>query len=218
MADTGNSGYTASPEWVAALPQAAEAEQLFIVAGVGKTTAYVTMHEKTADGGWQQLLTTPGLVGKEGLGKTREGYAGTPVGSFRFTEAFGIAENPGCAFPYHRVTEQDYWSGDPACCYNRMVNTQEHPELDRENSEYLMGYYTHYQYCLNISYNEVCEPGAGSAIFLHCFGPAKPYTGGCVAIPKEEMRRVLQLVRQDCVVVIDALERLSPETALAWGL
>ena len=61
-------------------------------------------------------------------------------------------------------------------------------------------------------------PGAGSAIFLHCLGPNKPYTGGCVAIPQEQMIRVLQLIDPECVVVIDSLQRLSPETWNDWGL
>ncbi|MBQ9366075.1 MAG: hypothetical protein IJT82_09880, partial [Schwartzia sp.] len=75
-----------------------------------------------------------------------------------------------------------------------------------------------YTYCMNISYNENGTPGLGSAIFLHCFGPCKPYTGGCVAIPLEKMRFVMQHVRPDCVVVIDFLQKLSPVTAGDWGI
>ena len=62
---------------------------------------------------------------------------------------------------------------------------------------------------MNISYNEACTPGLGSAIFLHCFGPYKPFTGGCVAIPENQMIKVMQNVKPDCVVVIDSLENLS---------
>ena len=65
---------------------------------------------------------------------------------------------------------------------------------------------------LNLSYNEEGTPGLGSAIFLHCLGPFKPYTGGCVAIPEDQMLVVMQNVRPDCVVVIDSLKTLSPET------
>ena len=39
-----------SPEWVTKLDAAKDAEQLIAVAGVDKTTAYVTMHEKNKDG------------------------------------------------------------------------------------------------------------------------------------------------------------------------
>ena len=38
-----------SPEWVSGIPEAADARQLFVVAGIGQTTAYVSMHEKAED-------------------------------------------------------------------------------------------------------------------------------------------------------------------------
>ena len=103
-----------SPDWVASLPQAAGAKQLFVVAGIGKTTAWVSMHEKDADGSWRQIMTTPGVIGKNGLGKTKEGDGMTPVGAFRFNAAFGIAADPGCAIPYKQVDENIYWSGTDA--------------------------------------------------------------------------------------------------------
>jgi L,D-peptidoglycan transpeptidase YkuD (ErfK/YbiS/YcfS/YnhG family) len=40
-------------------------------------------------------------------------------------------------------------------------------------------------------------------------GDRKPYTGGCVAIPENLMKQVMQTVREDCVVVIDTLENLG---------
>ena len=57
-----------SPEWVTKLDATKDAEQLIVVAGVGKTTAYVTMHEKNTDGEWEQIIATPGFIGKDGLG------------------------------------------------------------------------------------------------------------------------------------------------------
>ena len=61
-----------SPQWVQNLPAAKNAVQLFIVAQVGeKTTAWISMHEKDAYGNWQQIMSTPGFIGKEGLGKTK---------------------------------------------------------------------------------------------------------------------------------------------------
>ena len=208
-----------SPDWIAKLGDEKDAEQLFVVAGVGQTTAYISMHEKTADG-WKEIVTTPGYIGKNGLGKTKEGDGKTPVGEYTFNAAFGIADDPGCALAYHKVTADDYWSGDgrDGHYYNQMVNIRDIPDLDTENCEHLIDYTTHYQYCLNISYNQDCVPGLGSAIFLHCFGPYKPYTGGCVAIPKADMITVLQNVKPDCVVVIDSLKTLSPETWEEWGL
>ena len=209
-----------SPEWVAKLGEAKNADQLFVVAGVGQTTAFVSMHEKDASGNWKMILSTPGYIGKLGLGKTKEGDAKTPVGTYHFTKAFGIAEDPGCkGFDYFQVTEDHYWSGDgrEGYHYNEMVSIKDLPDLDTENSEHIVDYHEHYQYCMNISYNEEGVPGEGSAIFLHCFGPEKPYTGGCVSIPNDKMATVLQNVNKDCVIVIDSLETLSPETWEAWG-
>ena len=204
-------GDAASPEWVRNLPQAKTAKQLFVVAGVGKTTAWVSMHEKDQDGNWRMVMTTPGFIGREGLGKTKEGDAKTPMGTFRFNAAFGIAQDPGCALPYTQVDENIYWSGDgrPGMKYNEMVDIRELPGLDVKDSEHIVDYNPHYTYAMNISYNEAGTPGLGSAIFLHCFGPNKPFTGGCVAIPTGKMRFVMQKVRPDCVVVIDTMEKLG---------
>lgn len=210
-----------SPEWVVKLGEENNATQLFVVAVVGQTTAYVSMHEKDAAGNWKLIVTTPGYIGRLGMGKTKEGDARTPKGVFHFTKAFGIADDPGCkGFEYLKVTDDLYWSGDSreGYHYNEMVSIRDYPDLDKENSEHIVDYNVHYQYCMNISYNEAGVPGEGSAIFLHCLGPNKPFTGGCVAIPENQMAEVLRNVTKDCVIVIDSLKTLSPETWEAWGL
>ena len=209
-----------SPDWVAALGEEQQAQQLFVVAGIGETTAWISLHEKDEDGVWRQMMTTPGCIGKHGLGKTMEGDGKTPVGVYGFNCAFGIAEDPGCALEYQQVDENAYWSGDQreGYRYNEMVDIRDLPDLNTGDSEHIVEYINEYQYCLNISYNEDGTPGLGSAIFLHCLGPFKPYTGGCVAIPTDQMLNVMQTVRPDCVVVIDSLKTLSPETWNKLGL
>ena len=207
---------TDSPEWVVNLPAAQDEHvtQLFVVAGLGmdQTTATISMHQRDESGAWKQILSTPGFVGKNGLcldADHREGCAQTPIGVYRFNKAFGIAADPGCAIPYIQVDDNTYWSGDPDRQYNQMVDLRDVPELVMDDSEHIVDYEYQYQYCLNISFNEEGTPGRGSAIFLHCFGPLKPYTGGCVALPENLMKLVMQTVREDCVVVIDTLENLG---------
>lgn len=217
----GSASAQSSPEWIKDLKQSKTADQIFVVAGVGQTTAWISMHEKDSNGNWNQIMTTPGFIGKYGLGKTREGDSKTPVGIFHFNRAFGIAPDPGCnAFDYLQVDENHYWSGDSrkGMRYNQMVDIREFPDLNREDSEHIVDYDPHYTYALNISYNEKGKAGKGSAIFLHCFSDIKPYTGGCVAIPIDKMRFVMQNVKADCVVVIDSLKNLSTETYEEWGL
>ena len=210
----------ASPEWVTKLPAAQDenVKQLFVVAGLGmdKTTASISMHERSEDGKWEQILSTPGFVGKNGLcldADHKEGCGQTPVGVYKFNKAFGIAADPGCAIPYIQVTDDTYWSGDirEGYHYNEMVNLSDYPDLDMENSEHIVDYIYQYQYCLNISFNEDGTAGRGSAIFLHSFGPTKPYTGGCVALPEYMMKMVMTNVDPDCVVVIDTLENMGGE-------
>lgn len=201
----------ASPDWVVALPQAQETGQLFVIAAYDTSTAWVSLHQKDADGSWQMVMSTPGYIGKSGIGKMKEGDTRTPVGTFGFDAAFGIAPDPGCAIPYTQVDEGTYWSGDEreGGHYNQMVELKDDPCLDTEDSEHIIDYTRQYQYCLNIDYNKEDVPGAGSAVFLHCLGPCKPYTGGCVAIPEDQMLVVMRHVSPDCVVVIDSLENLG---------
>lgn len=200
-----------TPEWLADIRQNTDSDQLLIVANYERTTAWVSLSEKDDSGKWNTIMTTPGFIGKEGIGKTKEGDGKTPVGTFHFNNAFGIAPDPGCQIPYTQVEDDTYWSGDPrdGMHYNEMVSLSDYPDLDKDNSEHIIDYTRQYQYCLNIDYNKECVPGLGSAIFLHCFGPYKPYTGGCVAIPEEQMLIVMQNVKPDCEIIIDTFDNLE---------
>ena len=206
---------TDSPDWVANLDAAATADQMLIVAAFDETAtdAWISLHEKQKDGTWKMVMTSPGFIGKNGLGKTKEGDAKTPTGVFHFNRAFGIADDPGCKIPYVKVDQDTYWSGDPreGFHYNELVSIKDLPDLDLASgdSEHIIDYTYHYQYCLNISYNEEGTPGLGSAIFLHCFGPVKPFTGGCVSIPEDHMKYVMQHVDENTAVVINTYEALS---------
>ncbi len=205
----------ASPDWVGKLDAAKNAEQLFVVAAfkVDQTTAWISLHEKQKDGSWRMVMTTPGFVGRNGIGAARESVPTTPQGVFRFNRAFGIADDPGCAIPYVKAGNDTYWSCDhrEGGRYNQLVDAKELPEYDFPNgeSEHIVDYVYHYQYCLNISYNEEGVPGKGSGFFLHCFGPARPFTGGCVAIPEDVMKFVMRRVDEKTVVVIDSYEALA---------
>ena len=206
-----------SPEWVRALPQAQDlgTNQMLIVAasGMDKTTCNVSMHERDEAGNWIQILSVDGYVGKNGMvfdSERKEGCGKTPIGVYHFNKAFGIADDPGCAIPYVKVTKDLYWSSDmrDGMHYNEMVNINDYPDLDKKNSEHLIDYTKAYQYCLNISFNDECTPGRGSAIFLHCTGNNK-YTAGCVAVSKDTMVKIMKCVDPECLVVIDTKANLG---------
>ncbi|MBR0398910.1 MAG: hypothetical protein IJI10_11670 [Eubacterium sp.] len=196
-----------SPEWVTKLDAAKDAEQLIVVAGVDKTTAYVTMHEKDAEGTWKQLIATPGFIGLDGLGDANINDCYTPVGTFTIDKAFGIADDPGCQMEYTKVDDTYYWSGDPreGMHFNELVSIKDVPDLDTENSEHITDFDYAYQYVLNMGYNSECEYEKGFAFFLHCFRMNRTYTGGCVGVPENIMKYIMQHVKPGCKITIDSL-------------
>ena len=200
-------GYRLSPEWVTKLPVTENCEQFIVVAGVDKTTAYITMHQKDEKGDWRQLLATPGFIGKDGLGEANINDCYTPIGTFTIDKAFGMADDPGCAFEYTKVDDNYYWSGDgrEGKRFNELVSIKDIPDLDTENSERITDYPDAYQYVLNMGYNSECVYEKGFAFFFHCFRENRTYTGGCVAIPEDVMKTVMQLVKPGCKITIDYL-------------
>ena len=200
-----------SPEWFKKLDAAKDCEQLIVVAGVGETTCYVSMHEKDADGNWKMILQTPGYIGLEGMGKADSYHAVTPIGTFTIDKAFGIADDPGCQMEYTKVTEEDYWSGDmrEGMHFNEFVKVKDVPGLDLEECEHLIDYTYEYTYCLNMGYNSECVPGEGSCFFFHCMSLVKPYTGGCVAVNEPVMKLIMQRVRNGCKITINKADALG---------
>lgn len=200
-------GVRTSPAWVTKLDAAEDAEQLVVVAGVGETTAYVTMHER--DGGsWKQVIATPGFIGKDGLGDANIEDAYTPVGTFTIDRAFGLAADPGCAMDYTQVDDTYYWSGDArtGMRFNELVSTRDLPDLDVDECEHIAEFDYAYRYVLNMGYNAECEVRKGFGFFLHSFRVNRPYTGGCVAVPEDIMRFVMQHVEPGCRIAIGSLE------------
>ena len=177
--------------------------QIFVVISINKSKAKILMLEKN-----NIIINTYGYIGKNGIGKIKEGDKKTPIGKFKFNYAFGIEDNLGCEILYHKITNDDWWSGDKKYCYNKLININDYPNLNKKVSEHLIDYKYEYRYCLNINYNEECKVGKGSAIFLHCMNPKKHYTSGCIAIPYNDMLKVMKNVKKDCIVLINSFEEI----------
>ena len=200
-----------SPKWVQNLDATKDADQLIVVAGVDKSTAYITMHEKDENGKWQQLIATPGFIGLQGLGEANWKETYTPVGTFTIDKAFGLADDPGCQMEYTKVDDTYYWSGDyrEGMPFNQLVSIKDYPDLDKEESERIADYDYAYQYVLNMGYNAENIPEKGCAFFFHSFRYNRPYTGGCVAVPEDIMKFIMQHVKPGCKITIDSLENFG---------
>ena len=96
----------------------------------------------TIDG--KELFTTKAYVGKNGLGKTREGDNKTPVGTFHVLKAFGVKPNPGTTIPYINVTPSVFACDENCKYYNKIIDTAvEHHKCKGEDMYHLVPQYNY---------------------------------------------------------------------------
>lgn len=205
-----------SPDWVKKLPDIEDKNQLLIVAGMGmdKSTAYVSLHNKDKEGNWKQILSTPGVIGKNGMvpdEEHKEGSDKTPIGRYRIKRNCGIAPSPGCKMPYTSVIDAMYWTGetDGEIPFNALVNIKQYKDLDEQTSEHLYELEYEDQFCIGIDFNPEEEIGKGSQIFIKCLSSDRPYTNGSVEIPEDIMKLLIKYILQDCVIIIDTMDNLG---------
>ena len=185
----------------ASLEAASQTDQIVLVDYTGGSKAVLSLHEKV-DGVWNEVLSCDAYVGKNGIGKTKEGDKKTPAGTYNLTTPFGIKDDPGAQMPYTKVTKYHYWCGDSDSeYYNKLVDERKVDRKHTKSDEYLINYKGVYNYCLFIDYNAEGTPHKGSCIFLHCTGKNK-YTAGCVAVPEKTMKQIVQWARAGVKIVI----------------
>ncbi len=191
-------------DWVGKLKVASKTNQVIIVQVEG-TQAVLTMYTNE-DGKWKSYIETECYIGKKGIGKVREGDGKTPIGEYKFTHAFGILENPGTDLFYTKVDETHYWVDDAKSTYYNQFVSLESVKMDWESAEHIIEHAPSYNYVLAINYNQNCEAGAGSAIFLHCVSEKSKATNGCIAVLECAMKEILREIDADCVLIIDTKE------------
>lgn len=108
------------------IPAASETDSLILVVGQGEADISLSYHTKDDKGIWTEEFVTAGRYGKNGAtDDKKEGDKKTPLGTYRFTMAFGVKENPGSILPYHQLTDSDYWVDDPGSShYNQLVDSR----------------------------------------------------------------------------------------------
>lgn len=132
-----------------------------------------------------------------------EGDGCTPLGRWALRGVLlrpGRVEAPGLSLPWRWSREGDGWSDDPADpAYNRPVH------LPRARSaESLQRDDPAYDVVVVLGHNDAPPvPGMGSAIFFHLWIDARP-TEGCVAIARDDMLRLLPLLRPGMIMDIRA--------------
>jgi L,D-peptidoglycan transpeptidase YkuD (ErfK/YbiS/YcfS/YnhG family) len=162
------------------------------------TTATLQRWSK-ASGGWVKVGPAMfAYVGEQGVTNSpREGYAGTPAGSWTLTQAFGRYAKPaGTALPYFKTDSLDWWDGDSASptysTHQRCAQSACTFRTSESENLYYVG--QPYNYAVVIDYNTPnsptgARPGKGSAFFLHVANGMP--TAGCVSVSEANMKLIL---------------------------
>jgi L,D-peptidoglycan transpeptidase YkuD (ErfK/YbiS/YcfS/YnhG family) len=170
----------------------------------GQALVVVTSHAKARSGTlffyekqhrtWRKVFAPIRVVvGKNGIGKQKEGDGKTPAGIYPLGIAFGTAKKPaGLKIPYRKTTAYDYWVDDPSSKdYNRWVYYRGNPYRRWKSFERLA--HPLYKYAIVIRYNDnPVVKGKGSAIFLHIWPRPSGYTLGCIAMAEKDLLAIMK--------------------------
>lgn len=177
-----------------------------------KNTVTVNDYSRTSDGNWIKNWYVNGVAGTNGISLDKaEGDKKTPEGVFSAMFAFGLKDSPGSIIEYRKITDGDYWVDDSkSFYYNKWVNIS-NVKKDWNSAEDMMAASPYYNYALALNYNVEAVPGKGSAIFIHCTkSDTDTSSAGCIRIPEEYMKRLVQTVDADTkIVIIENVDKLS---------
>jgi len=148
-------------------------------------------------------LILPCAIGRSGIRHSkREGDGATPVGRWPLLFGFYRADHLPrlAAHTQLDAIRQDLgWCDEPASpLYNRPVRlpfAPSHEEMWRDDGLYDL--------VIVLGQNlKVRRKGGGSAIFLHCARPDFSPTAGCVALRREDFRRLLPRLSRKTMLVV----------------
>jgi L,D-peptidoglycan transpeptidase YkuD (ErfK/YbiS/YcfS/YnhG family) len=132
----------------------------------------------------------------------REGDRATPAGAFRLLGGFFRPDRvlrKAWVTPMRPVGPSEAWCDDPgSALYNRRVllpRRASHEKLWREDRLYDL--------VIVLDYNfHPRRKNRGSAIFLHCARPDFAPTWGCIALCRDDLRRLLPRLAREAVLTI----------------
>lgn len=132
----------------------------------------------------------------------REGDGGTPVGTFRPIRLWWRADRlqrPRTFLPMRRIAPDDAWCEDPADRrYNRPFKRSANEPGDRLRRQDSL-----YDLIIEIDHNTRPRvAGLGSAVFVHVARDAFGPTAGCVALRRDDMRRLLARIGRRTRIII----------------
>ena len=172
-----------------------------------RTRALVYCYQKSSKSnywwnvaGEGKALTDKAFIGENGSDyDVAPGSKKTPGGIMSVGEGFYIKNKPNTDYPMFEITDNTYWVTDPSSkYYNQKVEGTE--KKDWSSAEHMITSEKSYKYGLVVNYNTPsADSSKGCAIFLHCGSDA---TEGCIALPDEVMKTILEWLDKDSSVSI----------------
>lgn len=99
--------------------------QLIFVKYLCGSTAYLELYLKDIkEQKWDMILRCDARVGKNGIGKTKEGDKKTPLGDYGVTMAMGFLPDPGTKMDYMLMDEHTFTTDDKRY-YNQLLDDRE---------------------------------------------------------------------------------------------
>jgi len=199
------------------LPEQTNQVLLSTTRGWTDTAATVLCLERDGDS-WRRIGDPiAARVGGNGLGwgiglhvdgsgpKKHEGDKRAPAGVFELGDAFGYATTSpaGVTFAWRQATARDYFVDDSESpAYNRWVRLEEpapnEPRRHWRSFEHMRRDDMQYEVGMIVGHNTATPvPGRGSAIFLHVWKNPENTTGGCTAMAKDDLLRVMAWLRPE---------------------
>ena len=157
---------------------------------------------------WEAWLVAAHRAVRVALGRTgikaakREGDGATPAGQFHPVRLWWRADRlprPRTLLPIRRIGPDDAWCEDPADRrYNRPFHRSANELGDRlKRADGL------YDLVIEIDHNTRPRvAGRGSAVFIHVAKPGFALTAGCVALTRDELRRLLNQLSPKTRIIV----------------
>ena len=145
----------------------------------------------------------PVALGRRGIAvNKREGDEATPRGSFHPLRLWWRADRmprPRTGLPMRRITRSDAWCENPGDRrYNRAIRLNDHAKGDRLWREDSL-----YDLIVEIDHNTHPRvAGRGSAVFVHLARPGLLPTAGCIAMPRNELLRLVSQLNLNSTIRI----------------
>ena len=168
----------------------------------------LTVTEQASPTGYRLVMENESFacaLGRAGIRTDKnEGDGATPVGRWVLRQVFYRPDKlaaPETGLAVSALAPNDGWcddADDPA--YNRFVHlpyAASHETLWRDDGLYDL--------IVPLGYNdEPPVPGKGSAIFLHCAHPEFESTEGCIAVPRDDLLKILRRARKGDTLEVPA--------------